>query len=174
MTFMLKVSILGMEDGDHTFTAETAVSAIQDMFPEFTGVISVTGTIKKQGKRLMLNAEASCNAHLICDVSGEEFDQEIKAPINAHYRLDTQLYSLSKSQDEGNEIILRDDEEDIDFTEESRQELAIHLPMKRVAPAYADTTFEALHQELLDETNKVVDDADSPFAALKHLNIQKN
>jgi hypothetical protein len=46
--------------------------------------------------------------------------------------------------------------------------------MKRVAPAYADTTFEALHPELLDETNKVVDDADSPFAALKHLNIQKN
>lgn len=171
---MLKVSILGMEDGEHTFKAESAVSNIQDMFPEFTGIITVNGTIKKQGKRLLLNGEASCNAHLICDVSGEEFDQDIKAPINAHYRLDTQLFTLSTAQDESDEMILRDDEEEIDITEEVRQELAIHLPMKRVAPAYADTTFEALHPELLDGTSKVVDDADSPFAALKHLNIQKN
>ena len=85
----------------------------------------------------------------------------------------SQLYSLRQSDSEGDEIILRDDEELIDITEEVRQELVIHLPMRRVAPAYVNTTFEALHPEFLDD-KKETDHSESPFAALKHLNIQKN
>lgn len=170
---MLKVSILGMEDGDHAFRVTCDSSAIQDMFPEFTGLVQVEGTVKKQGKRLTIHANAACDAQLICDVSGEEFIQNIAADINKQYRLDTQLHALRTVEDEGDEIILRDDEEQLDITEEVRQELAIHLPMRRVAPAYVDTTFEALHPELRDE-RKESDVSDSPFAALQHLNIQKN
>ncbi|MEY3689205.1 MAG: hypothetical protein RIT37_767, partial [Bacteroidota bacterium] len=65
------------------------------------------------------------------------------------------------------------DEEYIDITEEVRQELAIHLPMKRVSPKYVNVQFETLHPELLskEQENPGVE---SPFAALQHLNIQKN
>lgn len=171
---MLKISILGMEDGDHAVKASCDSSEIPDMFPEFFGEVSVEGMLRKQGKRLILNAKASCMSKLLCDVSGEEFEQRIEAPITQYVRLDSQLFDLQADSD-GDEILLRDDEEFIDITEEVRQELAIHLPMKRIAPAYADKTFEELHPDLLEkeEENKDGDDS-SPFAALKHLNIQKN
>lgn len=170
---MLNVSILGMEDGEHAFEVSCESATIQDLFPEFIGSVQVNGILKKQGKRLTLHAQASCDANLVCDVSGEEFTQRIESELKLQYLLDSQLYSLRQSDSEGDEIILRDDEELIDITEEVRQELVIHLPMRRVAPAYVNTTFEALHPELLDD-KKDSDNSESPFAALKHLNIQKN
>jgi uncharacterized metal-binding protein YceD (DUF177 family) len=171
---MLKISILGMEDGDHAFHSSCDSSLIQDMFPEFNGEVEIAGMIKKQGKRLTLNAIASCMSTLTCDISGEDFEQKIEAPINKHYRLDTQLFDLLKDKDDGDEIILRDDEDFIDITEEVRQELVIHLPMKRISPAYMDVTFETLHPGLIRKEEEKNDGDQSPFAALKHLNIQKN
>jgi uncharacterized metal-binding protein YceD (DUF177 family) len=129
--------------------------------------------IKKQGKRLTLNAQASCMSTLTCDLSGEDFEQKIEAPIMKYFRIDSQLFNLQTEED-GDEILLRDDEEFIDITEEVRQELVIHLPMKRVSPAYADVSFETLHPGLLSKEEEKNDGDNSPFAALKHLNIQKN
>jgi uncharacterized metal-binding protein YceD (DUF177 family) len=171
---MLKISILGMEDGDHVIHSSCDAKSIPDMFPEFIGNVTINGTIRKQGKRLILNATASCMSLLICDVSGEEFEQKIEASIVQYFRLDTQIFNLQEEGENGDEIILRDDEEFIDITEEVRQELAIHLPMKRVSPAYADKSFEALHPELLDKKEENNNGDLSPFAALQHLNIQKN
>jgi uncharacterized metal-binding protein YceD (DUF177 family) len=106
-------------------------------------------------------------------LSGEEFEQKIEAPIMKHFRIDSQLFNLQTEED-GDEILLRDDEDFIDITEEVRQELVIHLPMKRVSPAYADVSFETLHPGLLTKEEEKNDGDNSPFAALKHLNIQKN
>ena len=170
---MLKISILGMEDGDHAFHSSCDSSEIRDMFPEFNGVVEINGMIKKQGKRLTLNAQASCMSTLTCDLSGEDFEQKIEAPIMKHFRIDSQLFNLQTEED-GDEILLRDDEEFIDITEEVRQELVIHLPMKRVSPAYVDVSFETLHPGLLSKEEEKIDGDNSPFAALKHLNIQKN
>ena len=170
---MLKISIIGMEDGDHPVHASCTSDQIQDMFPEFFGEVILDGMLRKQGKRLILTANASCMSKLLCDVSGEEFDKRIEAPITQYFRLDTQLHDLQEDGD-GDEILLRDDEEFIDITEEVRQELAIHLPMKRVAPGYEDKTFEELHPDLLKKEEETNDGESSPFAALKHLNIQKN
>jgi len=169
---MLKVSILGMEDGDHVIHASCPAESIPEMFPEFTGEVVFDGMVQKQGKRLIVNAHATCNAVLTCDVSGEDFEMLIEAPINKHFRLDTQLFNL-QTEDDGDEILLSEDEEYIDITEEVRQELAIHLPMKRVSPNYVNVQFETLHPELLTKQSENTG-GDSPFAALKHLNIQKN
>jgi uncharacterized metal-binding protein YceD (DUF177 family) len=171
---MLKISILGMEDGDHAFHSSCESSEIRDMFPEFNGAVEIEGMIKKQGKRLTLNAQASCMSTLICDLSGEDFEQKIEAPIMKHFRIDSQLFDLKTNEEDGDEILLRDDEDFIDITEEVRQELVIHLPMKRVSPAYAGVSFETLHPELLTKEEEKKDGDNSPFAALKHLNIQKN
>lgn len=170
---MLKISILGMEDGDHAFHSSCDSSEIQDMFPEFNGVVEIDGMIKKQGKRLTLNAKASCMSTLTCDLSGEDFEQKIEAPIMKHFRIDSQLYNL-RTEEDGDEILLRDDDDFIDITEEVRQELVIHLPMKRVSPAYKDVSFATLHPGLLTKEEEKNDGDYSPFAALKHLNIQKN
>ena len=170
---MLKISILGMEDGDNAVNVSCQSSDIPDMFPEFFGEVHLEGMLRKQGKRLILNAKASCMSKLLCDVSGEEFEQNIEAPITQYLRLDTQLHDLHEDGD-GDEILLRDDEEYIDITEEVRQELAIHLPMKRIAPGFEDKTFEELHPDLLKKEEEQTDGETSPFAALKHLNIQKN
>ena len=171
---MLKISILGMEDGDNAFHSSCDSSEIQDMFTEFNGLVEIEGVIKKQGKRLILHAHASCNTTLTCDISGEDYDQKIEAAIMKHFRIDTQLFDLQTDKEDGDEILLRDDEEVIDITEEVRQELVIHLPMKKVSLAYADISFETLHPDLLTKEEEKIDGEDSPFAALKHLNIQKN
>ncbi len=91
-----------------------------------------------------------------------------------HFRIDSQLFDLQTDEEDGDEILLRDDDDFIDITEEVRQELVIHLPMKRVSPAYAGVSFETLHPELLTKEEEKNDGDNSPFAALKHLNIQKN
>lgn len=163
-----------MEDGDNAFHSSCVSSEIQDMFTEFNGIVEIEGVIKKQGKRLILHAHASCNTTLTCDVSGEDYDLKIEAAIMKHFRIDTQLFDLQTDKEDGDEILLRDDEEVIDITEEVRQELVIHLPMKKVSPAYADISFETLHPDLLTKEEEKNNGEDSPFAALKHLNIQKN
>ena len=174
---MLKIKILGLEEGTHPFSVECESIAIADIFPEFFGLVKVHGTLKKNGKRIFLQAEAECSAHLQCDRSGEEFTEIVKAPISMQYLIDTQLYLLRNedSSDEGSEILLRDDEQEVDITEDVRQALALNLPMKRISPAYADKPFEEIHPEIVDENkSSEIDLENSPFAALKQLNINKN
>jgi uncharacterized metal-binding protein YceD (DUF177 family) len=175
---MLQIAILGMEDGDHPFSCQAEAGQIDGMFEEFTGTVQVHGIVRRQGKRLWIEAHAKCMANLICDISGNPFTEQISAPIQLAYRVDTHLFLISEQPSEGDEILIREDERFIDLTEEARQELAIHLPMKRLAPEYRDKTFEELYPAVAtaaaEDEHKEEELPGDPWAALRGLKLNNN
>jgi len=176
---MIQIMILGLQEGEYPFSVTSSSQSIEGILPEFIGDIQIVGTIKKQGKRIFINAEAVCDALLLCDISGEEFTDSVKAQISLHYVVDTQLFYLqpkSENDDEG-EILIRDEDTYIDISDEVRQQLVLNLPMKRISPLYLETSFEDLYPERSSEKQKTesnLPDETSPWAALKDIKIVEN
>jgi uncharacterized metal-binding protein YceD (DUF177 family) len=74
------------------------------------------------------------------------------------------LYYLNKAkgtmETDSGEVILHEDDQEIDISEQIRQELMLNLPMKRIAPEYRDKTIEELYPEFLDsnQNNSQIDE----------------
>ncbi len=176
---MIQIMILGLQEGICPFSVTSSSQSIEGILPEFIGDIQINGTIKKQGKRIFINAEAVCKALLLCDISGEEFTDIVKAQITLYYVVDTQLFYLQPKteNDDEAEILIRDEDTYIDISDEVRQQLALNLPMKRISPLHSQTSFEDLYPERSTEKQKTepnLPDETSPWAALKDIKIVEN
>ena len=71
---------------------------------------------------------------------------------------------MQEGEKEGEMHIIRDDELFIDLSDEVRQELALSLPMKRIAPEFRDKEWEDIAPEVATEI-------DDRWKALKGLNL---
>lgn len=176
---MIQIMILGLQEGACPFSVTSFSQSIDGILPEFIEDCRIVGTIKKQGKRIFINAEAVCKALLLCDISGEEFTDIVKAQISLHYVVDTQLFYLQPKTEHDNEgeILIRDEDTYIDISDEVRQQLALNLPMKRISPLHFNTSFEDLYPERSIEKRKTesnLPDETSPWAALKDVKIVEN
>jgi uncharacterized metal-binding protein YceD (DUF177 family) len=150
MNSPLSIRIQGLRDGHYDIFLTAPAESIADMAPEFFGQITLVGTLEKIGRRYTFVGTARCQARLICDRSLEEYTEWIEAAIEVAYLADTDLYLLRQGEqrDRTYELqIIREDDTHIDLAEEVRQELAVHLPMKRVAPQYRDIPFEELYPQ---------------------------
>lgn len=161
---MLRLPIQGLQDGQVSVQLTANVREIDGFFSEFSGEISLSGTVRKVGKRYSFKGEATCLATMICDRTLNEFTEKITAPVSADYLADTQVYLMQKEDKEGEIHIIRDDELFIDLSDEVRQELALNLPMKRIAPEFRDKEWEDIVPEVATET-------DDRWKALKGLNL---
>jgi uncharacterized metal-binding protein YceD (DUF177 family) len=146
---MLDISIKGLTDGKHSIDLTTECAAIEKMFPEFFGAIVVSGTLQKFGNRYIFAGSAECDAVLVCDRSGDEFVERIAAPLALEYIANTTLY-LAQANEEDPEppFYIREDDTILRIGEAVRQELAVNLPLKRVAPELRDKDFSELYPEL--------------------------
>lgn len=84
------------------------------------------------------------------------------------YLADTELFLLQQGEqrDRTYEVqLIREDATHIDLSEDVRQELAVHLPMKRVAPQYRDRSFEELYPQYAARPEPLED----PWAPLRKL-----
>ena len=149
---MIKIYIQGIENGLHDIDMQIPVEEVEELYPEYFGNIHLIGKLRKFDKRYTFKGEAKCNAALICDISLKNFTKDITADINLSYLADTFLYQISKQSDseikkEGNEIIIAEDDKYIDLTNEVREELAVSMPMKRVAPEYEGKSFEEIYPQ---------------------------
>lgn len=150
MASALSIRIQGLRDGHYDIFLTAPVESIADMAPEFVGEITLTGTLEKVGRRYTFVGIARCQAQLLCDRTLEEYTEWIEAEIEVAYLADTDLYLLRQAEqrDRTYELqVIREDDTHIDLSEEVRQELAVHLPMKRIAPAYRDIPFEQLYPQ---------------------------
>lgn len=161
---MLRLPIQGLQDGQASVQLTANVREIDGIFPEFSGEISLTGTVRKVGKRYSFKGEATCMATMICDRTLNEFTEKITAPVTADYLADTQVFLMQEGEKEGEMHIIRDDELFIDLSDEVRQELALSLPMKRIAPEYRGKEWEDIAPEIATEI-------DDRWKALKELNL---
>ncbi|MEN3026728.1 MAG: DUF177 domain-containing protein [Chlorobiota bacterium] len=150
MAAPLSIRIQGLRDGIHQIQLTAVAEGIPEMAPEFVGEVTLIGTLEKIGRRYTFVGIARCQARLVCDRSLEEYTEWIEAPIEVAYLADTDLYLLSQAErrDRTYEVqLIREDDTHIDLTEEARQELAVRLPMKRIAPQYRDIPFEELYPQ---------------------------
>ncbi|MBK9249191.1 MAG: DUF177 domain-containing protein [Ignavibacteria bacterium] len=145
---MLRLPIQGLQDGQASVNLMANVRDIDGIFPEFSGEITLTGTIRKVGKRYSFKGEATCMATMICDRTLNEFTEKIIATVTADFLADTQVYLMQAEEKDGEMTIIRDDELFIDLSNEVRQELALSLPMKRVAPEFRDKEWEDIAPEI--------------------------
>lgn len=166
---MLKLRIHGIKDEETYFTLEDIVSNMQDLPEEFFGNIIVEGKLTKIGKRFTVVGVAKCQANLICDISLENFTQEIIANFDYTFTVNNELYYLLREkgefENENGEIIIHEDDQFIDLSEELRQELILNIPMKKVAPKYRDKNLNEIYPELEIEEEA----ADPRWSELKKL-----
>jgi hypothetical protein len=171
----LVVSIKGLVDGKYPVELVAPIQQIEHIFPEFTGELKITGMLRKHGKHFLLDLVAETKAQLLCDVSGEEFEETIVAECSVEYIANTQL-ALLKMEDADREppFYIRDDETNIDITDDIRQELAVRLPLKRVSPKYRDKEFTDVFPHYADNPNtENTPKLDDRWAALKKISFDK-
>lgn len=165
---MVLIRIQGLRDGRYPIHLVVAAEEVPDMAPEFFGEVILTGTLEKVGRRYTFEGSVRCQARLVCDRSLEEYTEWIEAPVQVAYLADTELFLLQQGEqrDRTYEVqLIREDATHIDLSEDVRQELAVHLPMKRVAPQYRDRSFEELYPQYAARPEPLED----PWAPLRRL-----
>jgi uncharacterized metal-binding protein YceD (DUF177 family) len=164
----MKIRIQGLAEGKHTIHEQRDSSAIDGMFSEFFGVVILHGLLQRIKSQFVFRCTVECSAHLVCDRSGEEFEERIAVPLTITCIADTERFLLQQKEfDPEPPLYVRTDDKFIDLTDEVRQSLALALPMKRVAPQYRDMDFE----DILHTTHE---DADESFNEEPRESTQKH
>lgn len=173
---MVTIFIQGLQDGTHSVSLQEDVSAVDDLFPEYIGTISIEGTLKKLGNRYTISLQCLATADLVCDRSGEQFTEQIEAQIEATFVADsTMLRSSSDAKTSDTTIILRDEDKYIDITSLLRDELGLALPLKRISPQYKDKNLEDLFPHLTAKEETTTDQSvDDRWAVLQSLKYSKS
>jgi uncharacterized metal-binding protein YceD (DUF177 family) len=172
---MLKILVKGIKDGEYDIDISSPVSEIEGFFPEFFGDVRFRGKLRILGKRYTVEGIAECEAHLVCDLSLEEYTETISVQISSSFYANNELYfslkGISEELRETPEHIIHEDDKYIDISEDVRQELAIHLPMKRIAPHYRGKSFEDIYPQFFADTPKNAKnkETDERWSALKKL-----
>jgi uncharacterized metal-binding protein YceD (DUF177 family) len=172
---MLRYRISGIKDGKYEIDLESDVSAIREMPEEYFGKVKLKGILTKIGKRLTIVGRVTCSAKFVCDISLEDFTEEISTEVEISYLANNEIYFLNKAKGnfevETGDIVIHEDEQEVDFTEQIRQELMLSLPMKRIAPAYRDKSIEEIYPEFMDN-NPERGEIDERWQGLKNLNLE--
>lgn len=172
---MIKIDIKGIKDGKHKGLLELPGTEAEGLFEEFYGNIEINYTIEKYHNRYQIYLELKSKASLICDISAEEFTEEIITELKLSVIADTERYLMQKEIEDKTEteLYIPEDEDYIDITREAVEQLAVSLPMKRVAPAYREKSFEELYPEIAAENDKIDDNdqIDDRWSKLKNLKL---
>ncbi len=175
---MLQIMVKGISDGSYDINTSCAVGRLKGIFPEFFGEVTLEGSLKVLGKRYTVVAKVSCMSKLLCDVSLEDYKEEISAEIEIAYLANTDLYYARQEEGDdnfGKDIVIHEDDKFIDLTDEVVQQLNVSLPMKRVSPKYRDKDLEDIYPEYTDTNTKEnkdqTEDIDERWSALKKLKL---
>ena len=184
---MIAIPIQGMGDGVHSVMISVPVENIEGIFPEFFGNVVVEGQLQKIGSRYTFKGTAECQASLTCDRSLLDYAEPIKADITASYMANSDLVKTAEgaaSKDDKVHLI-RSDQREIDITDAVREELAVNIPMKRVAPEYRDKELGDIFPEIAAKSQDGIpskkhskekplkeDEIDDRWAALKKLKFK--
>ena len=146
---MLNIRIHGISDGTHKIELSAPSKVVPYMFPEFFGDVRVSGELTKSGRRYKFTGKATCKANLVCDISATDYVEEIQTDLMLALIIDTELYFEQKKDiiDYDKEVALHEDDEYFDISELVKDELAVSLPMRRIAPEFKNKSFADLYTE---------------------------
>ncbi len=166
---MVLINIQGMPDGVSTIHIEKNVDDVEGIFPEFFGIVRLEGELRKFKNRFSFHGTVSSKAKLVCDRSLKEFTEEISSEIKIAFIKDTELYRIAKERgDESrDENIIHEDEKHLNLTEEIAQQLAVMIPMKKIAPEFRKKELDDIYPEVNSKSNKI----DDRWEGLKNLKL---
>ena len=72
---------------------------------------------------------------------------------------------------EREEYIINEDDKYLDLSDEVREQLAVRLPLKRIAPWVADKELDEIYPEIAPNLVKKDSDSDERWAPLKNLKL---
>ncbi len=174
---MLKFSLKSLKEGRQEMDLEAEASVVCAEFPEFVDLVRLHCIVDRVGRRFHVHCHAECEALLQCDYSLKDFREPIVADFDIEYVVDTDMHEQQRGMD-AVDIELRalhEDESAVDLSLDVCQELAVRLPLKRIAPEYRDKPIEdILGSEFLDDGKKSAQSAEETWAALKNIKLGNN
>ncbi len=173
---VLRIFIQGLKDGIYDVDEKTDASSFSGLSPEYQGDISLIGKLYIVGKRYSFKGKTNAKVVLECDLSLEEYEENIEFDIKASFFADNELFFLNEENEitDSEQHIINEDDKYLDLTDDIREELIVHLPMKRIHPKYKGKTFEQIHPELSEKKTKKVkkdEPVDDRWSALKNLKL---
>ena len=165
---MLFVDIVGLKNGKHRFEIHSDVGKDYET-KELVNPVSVSGQLIVHSDNIFLNGIASTDMKLKCDLSLEDYIENIKAEIkiNIIKRQDSMKVE-SNNEESDNTILISDEQQKVDISEIVAQELLVKIPMKKVAPQHRGKRIEDIHPSVNRNDDK--EEGQSPFDVLKKLN----
>ncbi len=175
---MIRIFIQGLKDGKHSVEIQAPVEEIPELSPEFFGNVSISGNFRKHQQRYTFVCKIICSVKLTCDLSLEEYEDTVEFQYRTSFIKDNSLYFDQKHRDieEHEEIAIHEDDKYIDITNDLREELIIHLPMKRISPRYKTKSFEELYPEYTGNKKQLKNDKpiDDRWSALKKIKLNQS
>ncbi len=177
---MVEIRIVGIKDGVHDIDMEIPVSEVDGLNDEFFGNILLKGKLRKIGHRFSFTGTVSCKAQLTCDLTLNEFAEEIIAEVKASYIADNSLFYMDTDEDveinEAEEYVIREDATHIDMTRMIAELLVVNIPMKKVSPEARGKDLKEIFPEHSGEKNENTDkteddEIDDRWAPLKNIKI---
>ncbi len=172
---MLKIKKQGMADGEYDISIVEGVENIQDIKDTnagFFGDILIKGKLSKIDNRYIFNGFVECHANLICDISGEEYVELIRAEIQTVFIENEKLLNSGSTRFSKNldEVIIHEKDEYIDLTDEVRDALCLGIPMRHISPKYIGKSFSDCFPE--HSADNIQKDDDDRWEKLRSLDLQ--
>jgi len=169
---MFRIKISSLKESENKIELEATTDELEYIAEEFFGSVKFSGMIRKIKNRYTIMGKVSAKANLICDLTTEEFSEEINADVKINFIQDSMLFeSIDETEKESVDHILLDDNQYIDFTDEICQLLLISIPMKRIAPEHRGKDFTDIYPELAFSESQDAIKIDERWNALKDISF---
>lgn len=168
---MFKIVIRGLKDGEHNVELDGNGKDVEFICKEFaTSDIKVKGTLRVLDNHYTLQSKIYAKAKMICDISLDEYEEEIEAEMNMNFIADNELANvqLERMEDDENERIIRSEDKEINLDADVRDILCLALPMKKVAPQHRGKSLEEIFPQYCKSDDKP---AHNPWAQLDNLKL---
>ena len=142
----MKIRIHGIGDGKNDVNLTATKNDFPDLFDEFYGEVTLSGTLTKIKNKHIFDGTATCMSKLVCDISGEVFDYEVNAKFSIVIIADTELYFIQCANPDKveDEIAIHEDDVWYDISGDVKDYLNLNIPMRHVSPKFEGKTFEEI------------------------------
>ena len=125
----MKIKISNLTNGTYDYLFEGKVEDIKIMEPYF-GNYKTEAVLTKFDKQMILDAETSIKANLVCDRCAIDFETAISSSYRMVYLLENEIPDAEKENVDINYI--HPDTEKIDISEDIKDYAMLAVPMKKL------------------------------------------
>ncbi len=163
---MFKIYIQDLVIGSNKIEQSEPSSIFGETLEKFVGDVKVKGKLIKLANHYNLDVTINASLILKCDLTLEDFTEEITANLNVN------IFDTIAGNKLGDEeaIYLDKDQKYIDITDKIYEEIILAIPMKKVAPEVRGKSLEEIFPNLVNNDSPV----NNTWDALKNIKLINN